>query len=110
MTAGLWVSLACNLLLAMGCVLTLGWGETYRVANLRLQERVRSLEDPDPLCGCGHHISFHNREDGCHYTVIHHHQGRRGVRSVLTNCACVSYVGPEPLPRIIDLPTRREEE
>jgi hypothetical protein len=108
MTAWLWVSLACNLVLLVGWFLTLGWGETYRVANKKLQERVRSLEDPDPFCGCAHHISFHD-EAGCHYTVIHTRAGTFGPRSVLSTCRCVQYVGPEPLPRIIELPIRRNE-
>lgn len=103
MTTWLWVSLACNLVLAIGWFLTLGWGETYRQANLRLQRRVQVLTDPDPTCGCGHHYSFHNKEDGCHFTITYYNQGRMGVRSVLTTCTCVQYIGPEPLPRVISI-------
>ena len=109
MTTWLWVSLACNLVLLVSCVLILGWGETYRVANEKLLERVRDLADPDPLCGCEHHISFYD-DEGCHFTVVHYRDVWGGKRGVLTNCSCVHYVGPEPLPRVIDLPIRRKEE
>jgi hypothetical protein len=105
MSPWLWASLACNLVLLVGWFLTLGWGETYRVANRHLQARVRTLTDPDPTCGCTHHYSFHDQE-GCHYTVTYTHPARFGPRSVLSTCRCVRYVGPEPLPRVIDLPHR----
>ena len=97
MTAWLWVSLACNLGLPSAAYLILGWGETYRTANVQLQQRVRHPSDPDPLCGCGHHISFHD-DEGCHFTVTHSRPAKFGPRSVLTTCTCVHYVGPEPLP------------
>src|SRR4051812_8996577 len=99
----LWVSLTCNLVLLVGWFLTLGWGETYRQGAIRLQRRVRALEDPDPTCGCGHHYSFHHDVDGCHFTVTHTRPGRFGPRAVLTSCACVRYTGPEPLPRVISI-------
>jgi hypothetical protein len=110
MSPWLWASLACNLGLAAGWFLTFGWGETYKQANIRLQQRVRVLEDPDPICGCEHHYSFHDEEDGCHFTVVHYRNMWNGTRGVLTNCSCVRYTGPEPLPRVIsiDRPPRRE--
>ena len=110
MTVWLWVSLACNLVMAVGWFLTLGWGETYKQANIRLQQRVRVLQDPDPICGCGHHYSFHSDEDGCHYTVTFSRDARFGIKHVFTTCPCVNYTGPEPLPRVISIerPPRRE--
>lgn len=109
MSGWLWVSLACNLLLAIGCVMALGWGSDYHEANKMLRNRLAMLTDPEPVCGCLHHFSFHD-EGGCHNTVIHQRPGWNGPRAVLTTCPCVQYIGPEPLPRIIDLPKRREEE
>jgi hypothetical protein len=99
----LWVSLACNLVLAIVWLSTYGWKEIHRKENVRLQERVRMLTDPDPTCGCGHHYSFHNKEDGCHYTVVFDRPTRLGVRQVLITCPCVKYVGPQPLPKVIPL-------
>ena len=112
MSGWLWASLACNLLLAIAWFLTLGWGESYRTANKKLQQRVRSLEEPDPLCGCGHHISFHD-EKGCHYTVVYTRPAKFGVVSLFSDCPCVKYVGPEPLPKVISLESiqqKKEEE
>jgi len=99
----LWVSLTCNVVLAIGWFLTLGWGETYHQANIRLQRRVRVLTDPDPTCGCTHHYSFHSDDDGCHYTVAFFKKTKLGTRQVLTTCRCLRYVGPEPLPRVISI-------
>jgi hypothetical protein len=106
----LWVSLTGNLVLLVGWFLTLGWGETYRQACLRLQRRVAILTDPDPTCGCGHHFSFHNEAEGCHFTVVHYKDAWNGKRGVLSNCACVQYTGPEPLPRVISIERPPREE
>jgi hypothetical protein len=109
MTTWLWVSLACNLVLAIAWFLTLGWGATYQQANKHLQRRIAVLTDPDPTCGCGHHYSFHDKEDGCHYTVVHYKDAWNGRRGVLTTCPCVRYVGPQPLPKVIPLDTSWDE-
>jgi hypothetical protein len=107
----LWVSLACNLVLLVGWFLTLGWGESYRQANMHLQRRIGILtEDPAPICGCGHHISFHD-EEGCHITVTITREAMFGPRGMVTTCPCVRYVGPEPLPRftVIERPPEGDE-
>jgi hypothetical protein len=113
MTLQLWagVSTALSLGLLLTCLLLLGRGETYRAANAQLLLRVKSLEEPEAVCGCGHHYSFHNFTEGCHYTMVHTHPGRLGPKSVLTTCRCVTYTGPEPMPRLIslELPTKEED-
>lgn len=46
-----------------------------------------------PICGCGHHLAFHDRaEGGCHQRVP--------LPDDSTGpCRCSQYIGPEPLPQ-----------
>jgi hypothetical protein len=56
--------------------------------------RVPKLpKPPDPICGCTHHYSYHDPENGLKCNVGIFVNGKpRGA------CACVRYTGPEPLP------------
>jgi hypothetical protein len=45
--------------------------------------------DPQPFCGCGHHLSFHNPRTGS---------------CAEEDCRCQQYVGPEPLGHIFAQP------
>lgn len=55
---------------------------------------------PEPVCGCEHHHSYHDRSTGaCGW------EGTRFIGTVngiaqyaATGCACRSYSGPVPLP------------
>lgn len=76
--------------------------------------------EPEPICGCGHHRSFHD-DEGCHASnsnrvltsrtepVIEKKPDKEGVsrsktlipasesfEPVTIHCGCKSYVGPEP--------------
>jgi hypothetical protein len=53
---------------------------------IRRPVRWREAKPIVPICGCGHHYSFHN-DDGCHH-----------VGPYSENCGCVNYYGPEPVP------------
>lgn len=45
--------------------------------------------EPQPICGCSHHLSFHNpHTSGC----------------AVDDCRCQQYVGPEPLGHVFALP------
>jgi hypothetical protein len=45
--------------------------------------------DPQPICGCSHHLSFHNpRTSAC----------------AVEDCRCQQYVGPEPLGHVFAQP------
>jgi hypothetical protein len=64
---------------------------------LRLARRPSAPAPHQPVCGCGHHRSFHDPEAGrCHSTMK--------VRSTfaqdgwIQDCTCRAYTGPEPLP------------
>lgn len=45
--------------------------------------------EPQPVCGCTHHLSFHNpRTSSC----------------AVDGCRCQQYIGPEPLGHVVALP------
>jgi hypothetical protein len=45
--------------------------------------------EPQPICGCSHHLSFHNpATSSC----------------AVDDCRCQQYVGPEPLGHVVALP------
>jgi hypothetical protein len=45
--------------------------------------------DPQPICGCGHHLSFHSPHTSA---------------CAVDDCRCQQYVGPEPLGHIFAQP------
>jgi hypothetical protein len=50
---------------------------------------------PPPICGCEHHLAFHEMDGEGNPTghcreIINSHNG--------TECGCQRYTGPEPLP------------
>ncbi len=65
-----------------------------RLAIIEAKTRLRGamtaeLADPQPVCGCSHHLSFHNpRTSTC----------------AVDDCQCQQYIGPEPLGHVIALP------
>jgi hypothetical protein len=68
--------------------------------NDRRKARERALRGPEPVCGCGHHLSFHDASTGlCHaqVSVKVPNEGSDGTHKELVTCTCRRYVGPEPL-------------
>lgn len=62
----------------------------------RRKARARELRGPDPVCGCKHHLSFHDAETGqCHEQVLVKAPGQERKERVA--CPCRRYIGPEPL-------------
>jgi hypothetical protein len=50
---------------------------------------MRAPPEPQPICGCSHHLSFHNpATSSC----------------AVDDCRCQQYVGPEPLGHVVALP------
>jgi hypothetical protein len=45
--------------------------------------------EPQPICGCSHHLSFHNPHTSA---------------CAVDDCRCQQYVGPEPLGHVFALP------
>lgn len=56
------------------------------------QTRSQALKpppEPQPVCGCTHHLSFHNPRTGA---------------CAVDDCRCQQYVGPEPLGHVFAQP------
>ncbi|MBT2451466.1 hypothetical protein J7F03_31270 [Streptomyces sp. ISL-43] len=97
---------ACALL--YGMVRISGAASSYLLAQaevrrLEARAKARQLDPPQPVCGCGHHFSFHDPEArSCH------HQNKLETSYLfggitgneLVACDCRQYVGPEPLPTV----------
>jgi len=62
-------------------------------AKAELEEKRRAALKPPPepqaMCGCSHHLSFHNPRTGA---------------CAEENCRCQQYVGPEPLGHVFAQP------
>jgi hypothetical protein len=50
---------------------------------------LRPAPDPQPVCGCSHHLSFHNPVTSA---------------CAFDDCRCQQYIGPEPLGHVVALP------
>jgi hypothetical protein len=50
------------------------------------------------ICGCGHHLSYHDREGGRCRHKRHFFAAGSGKIRYLARCSCQRYVGPEPMP------------
>lgn len=67
-------------------------------SDKKVDRQIRSIGQPPlPICGCGHHYSFHHKTHlDCRATVY------SSLMSRLLNddetCQCQQYVGPTPLP------------
>lgn len=70
--------------------------EQLRAIELEKARRQLEAAHPmpvKPICGCGHHVAFHNRNSGsCHGENI------RG--KTVRQCTCQSYSGPTPLSQV----------
>lgn len=63
-----------------------------------LPSRRRGPKPPkpvQPICGCGHHRSYHPDGSKCTFDVERWSTARGMYRD---SCPCGQYVGPEPLP------------
>jgi hypothetical protein len=50
---------------------------------------ARHPPEPQPVCGCTHHLSFHSPATGI---------------CAVDDCRCQQYIGPEPLGHVMALP------
>ena len=62
-----------------------------------LPNRRKGPKVPEPVCGCGHHHSFHDRQTGrCgHVKRVYLGGGHYGHPDA---CTCKQYSGPQPIP------------
>lgn len=65
-----------------------------------LPGRRKAPKLPAPVCGCGHHYSFHDPQTlACGYeSAIYLGSGKYGPTCI---CRCARYAGPEPLPEYV---------
>ena len=64
------------------------------------QRRPKPPSDPKPVCGCGHHVSFHADGTGrCAWKGEPFY--RSGVGTVKPTCQCLGYVGPQVYPSFV---------
>ncbi|MFJ2774108.1 hypothetical protein [Streptomyces sp. NPDC087300] len=72
------------------------------IVKHRREDRRRALNGPDPMCGCGHHLAFHDPSEGvCHAPAqVPVAWDWTGDPSKFEErrCSCRTYAGPEPLP------------
>lgn len=68
---------------------------SYWLGIVRGSRRKRPPKYPEPICGCKHHLSFHDDKGRCHWNMSYW-EGEPYVQ-----CDCRRYVGPEPMPIIL---------
>jgi hypothetical protein len=112
------------IIVAGGVVVNGALDRVRGIAKDRRAERALLVNGPEPICGCGHHLAYHDLHDGRCYAEVKRKQspatlagdgGRRaeveGAEgdarpesgtsakdvTVWHRCQCRRYAGPEPL-------------
>jgi len=89
------------IILASGYVAGGAVDRIKRLAKDRREERALRLNGPEPVCGCGHHLAYHDLRDLRCYAEVK--RAKAGVDADGTRidgwqqCECRRYAGPEPL-------------
>ncbi|WP_370095923.1 hypothetical protein [Streptacidiphilus sp. MAP12-20] len=73
-----------------------------RLSKERREEQQRALAGPEPICGCGHHLAYHDLHDGRCYAEVKRNKSDgdpedRPKDTPREQCRCRRYAGPEPL-------------
>ena len=74
-----------------------------RMRNERRREQEKALRGPEPVCGCGHHLAYHDLRDGRCYAQVKSKGvggsdgGGKAKGATAAQCTCRRYAGPEPL-------------
>ena len=77
-------------LVLLNIVLTLGYIPVILVLPRRRHH------SPKLICGCTHHLAFHDRKTGrCNNYQPGVHEAKTGA---CIQCKCQQYTGPQPLP------------
>lgn len=69
------------------------------------EDERRRIEGPSPICGCDHHLAFHDEKSGCQQkvktTVAWRYDDFEDdpVETAweMMTCPCVRYTGPQPV-------------
>ncbi len=77
--------------------------ELLRAEERRLERLEAASAQPEPVCGCGHHLAKHDRQGHCH-EIVRVPTGwdaqHRPLGFERGTCNCQQYVGPQPLSQI----------
>jgi hypothetical protein len=125
------------IILASGVVAGGAWDRVKRLAGDRRDERLRLANGPEPVCGCGHHLAYHDLHDGRCYAEVKEEKSKNAlvwsttgadadaesdanpgsgsgsgpdktaVEPVWRRCACRRYAGPEPIATLYAPPIAR---
>lgn len=71
--------------------------------RLALEEAHKPPKQPEPVCGCTHHLAKHDHKGKCHENVevpTAWDEDKKPLRYELGQCNCQRYVGPQPLSQI----------
>ena len=85
-------------ILASGYVAGGAYDRLKKAAAQRRRARERSLSGPEPVCGCGHHLAYHDARDAQCYASVKGTKSDHGPDGEAERqCPCRRYAGPEPL-------------
>ncbi|NJQ07634.1 hypothetical protein [Streptomyces lonarensis] len=106
-------------ILASGFVAGGAWDRIKKIKDERRDARERELRGPDPVCGCTHHLAYHDPREGRCYAMVKTKQPKQPKKSKQAKqsaspepaaadaggkpaaeprqCPCRRYAGPEPL-------------
>ncbi|MDX2708349.1 hypothetical protein PV350_36690 [Streptomyces sp. PA03-6a] len=89
-------------ILAGGYVTGGAYDRLRKAATERRKARQQELNGPQPVCGCGHHLAYHDAREGLCYASVPAPSGRKdeaGDKDEAEDrrCPCRRYAGPEPL-------------
>ncbi|SFB80329.1 hypothetical protein SAMN05421773_10151 [Streptomyces aidingensis] len=77
--------------------------ELLRAEERRLDRLEAAAAQPEPVCGCGHHLAKHDRQGHCH-EIVRIPTGwdaqRRPLGFERGACNCQQYIGPQPLSQV----------
>ncbi|MFG2195467.1 hypothetical protein [Streptomyces sp. NPDC048639] len=88
-------------IIAGGYVVGGVWDRVKAAARDRRTERRREINGPEPICGCRHHLAYHDPKEGrCYAEVkkpVEWDEDGDEIRFAHERCPCRRYAGPEPL-------------
>jgi hypothetical protein len=86
---------------AGGYVLAGAFDRIKQLGNDRRAERQKLADGPEPVCGCTHHLAYHDLRDGRCYAEVKRPTADTDADAapvdVWQQCPCRRYAGPEPL-------------
>jgi len=85
------------ILASLLCVILMALVARLAMMLAEAKTELRKLQDKQPVCGCRHHLAYHDKKTGqCNnFQPGVQQYGKPGTK---IQCKCRQYVGPEPLP------------